>query len=45
MTVEALIELLEEVEDKTRDVKFNDGWSDYLVEVVEFEVTKDVILS
>lgn len=45
MTVEALIELLEEVEDKTRDVKFNDGWNDYLVEVVEFEVTKDVILS
>lgn len=45
MTVEALIELLEEVEDKTRDVKFNDGWSDYLVEVVETETTKDVILS
>ena len=45
MTVEALIELLEEVEDKTRDVKFNDGWSDYLVEIVEAETTKDVILS
>ena len=44
MTVEALIELLEEVEDKTRDVKFNDGWNDYLVESVETEATKDVIL-
>jgi hypothetical protein len=44
MTVEALIELLEEVEDKTRDVKFNDGWSDYLVEIVETESTNDVIL-
>lgn len=44
MTVEALIELLEEVEDKTRDVKFNDGWSNYLVEIVETETTKDVIL-
>ena len=44
MTVEALIELLEEVEDKTRDVKLNDGWSDYLVEIVETEATKDVIL-
>ena len=44
MTVEALIELLEEVEDKTRDVKFNDGWSDYLVENVETESGKDVIL-
>lgn len=27
MTVEALIELLEEVEGETRDVKFNDGWN------------------
>lgn len=45
MTVEALIELLEEVEDKTRDVKFNDGWSDYLIENVKTETTKDVILS
>ena len=45
MTVEALIELLEEVEDKNRDVKFNDGWSDYLVENVETETTKDVIIS
>lgn len=44
MTVEALIELLEEVEDKTRDVKFNDGWSDYLVEIVETESTNDMIL-
>lgn len=44
MTEEALIELLEEVEDKTRDVKFNDGWNDYLVEIVETEATKDVIL-
>jgi hypothetical protein len=44
MTVEALIELLEEVEDKTRDVKFNDGWNDCLVEIVETEATKDVIL-
>ena len=44
MTEEALIELLEEVEDKTRDVKFNDGWSDYLVEIVETESTNDVIL-
>lgn len=44
MTVEALIELLEEVEGETRDVKFNDGWSDYLVEIVETEATKDVIL-
>lgn len=44
MTVEALIELLEEVEDKTRDVKFNDGWSDYLVEIVETESGKYVIL-
>ena len=44
MTVEALIELLEEVEDKTRDVKLNDGWNDYLVEIVETEATKDVIL-
>jgi hypothetical protein len=44
MTVEALIELLEEVEDKTRDVKFNDGWNDYLVEIVETESTNDVIL-
>lgn len=44
MTVEASLELLEEVEDKTRDVKFNDGWSDYLVEIVETEATKDVIL-
>lgn len=44
MTVEALIELLEEIEDKTRDVKFNDGWSNYLVEIVETEATKDVIL-
>ena len=38
------LELLEEVEDKTRDVKFNDGWNDYLVEIVETEATKDVIL-
>lgn len=45
MTVEDLIKALEEIEDKTRDVKFNDGWSDYLVENVETETTKDVILS
>lgn len=44
MTVESLIELLEEVEDKTRDVKFNDGWSDYLIEIVEAETGNDVIL-
>lgn len=44
MTVEKLIEALEEIEDKTRDVKFNDGWSDYLVEIVETESGKDVIL-
>lgn len=44
MTEEALIELLEEVEGETRDVKFNDGWNDYLVEIVETEATKDVIL-
>lgn len=44
MTVEALIELLEEVEDETRDVKFNDGWSNYLVEIVDTESSKDVIL-
>lgn len=44
MTVEDLIEALEEVEDKTRDVKFNDGWSDYLVENVETESGKYVIL-
>lgn len=44
MTVEDLIEALEEVEDKTRDVKFNDGWSDYLVENVEAETGNDVIL-
>lgn len=44
MTVEALIELLEEVEDKTRDVKFNDGWDAYLIEDVDTESTNDVIL-
>lgn len=44
MTVEDLIEALEEVEDKTRDVKFNDGWSDYLIEIVEAETGNDVIL-
>lgn len=44
MTVENLIEALEEIEDKTRDVKFNDGWSDYLVEIVDTESGKDVIL-
>lgn len=44
MIVEALIELLEEVEDETRDVKFNDGWSNYLVEIVDTESSKDVIL-
>ena len=44
MTVEDLIKALEEIEDKTRDVKFNDGCSDYLVEIVETEATKDVIL-
>lgn len=44
MTVEKLIEALEEIEDKTRDVKFNDGWSDYLVEIVDTESGKDVIL-
>lgn len=32
------------LDSKTRDVKFNDGWSDYLVEIVETEATKDVIL-
>lgn len=30
--------------DQVEDVKFNDGWSDYLVEIVETEATKDVIL-
>lgn len=45
MTVEDLIKALEEIEDKTRDVKFNDGWSDYLIENVKTETTKDVILS
>lgn len=44
MTVEDLIKALEEIEDKTRDVKFNDGWSDYLVENVETESGKYVIL-
>lgn len=44
MTVEDLIDALEEIEDKTRDVKFNDGWSDYLVENVETESGKYVIL-
>lgn len=44
MTVEALIELLEEVVDKTRDVKFHDGWDTYLVEDVDTESTSDVIL-
>lgn len=44
MTVEDLIEALEEVEDKTRDVKFNDGWSDCLIEIVETESGKYVIL-
>lgn len=44
MTVEDLIKALEEIEDETRDVKFNDGWSNYLVEIVETETTKDVIL-
>lgn len=44
MTVKDLIEALEEIEDKTRDVKFNDGWSNYLVEIVETESDKDVIL-
>lgn len=44
MTVEDLIKALEEIEDKTRDVKFNDGWSDYLVEIVETESGKYVIL-
>lgn len=44
MTVEDLIKALEEIEDKTRDVKFNDGWSDYLIEIVETESGKDVIL-
>lgn len=44
MTVEDLIDALEEIEDKTRDVKFNDGWSDYLVEIVETESGNDVIL-
>lgn len=44
MTVEDLIDALEEIEDKTRDVKFNDGWSDYLVEIVETESDNDVIL-
>lgn len=44
MTVEDLIKALEEIEDKTRDVKFNDGWSDYLVEIVETESGNDVIL-
>ena len=33
-----------ETKDKTRDMKFNDGWNDYLVEIVETEATKDVIL-
>ena len=33
-----------ETKDKTRDVKFNDGWSDYLVENVETESGKYVIL-
>lgn len=44
MTVEALIELLEEIEGKTRDVKFSDGWNDYLVEDVDTESGNDVIL-
>ncbi len=44
MTVEDLIKALEEIEDKTRDVKFNDGWSDYLIEIVEAESGNDVIL-
>lgn len=44
MTVEDLIEALEEIEDKTRDVKFNDGWSDYLVEIVDTESANNVIL-
>lgn len=44
MTVEALIELLEEVEDKTRDVKFNDVWDAYLIEDVDTESTNDVVL-
>lgn len=44
MTVEDLIKALEEIEDKTRDVKFNDGWSDYLIEIVEAETGNDVIL-
>lgn len=44
MTVEDLIEILEEVVDKTRDVKFFDGWDAYLVEDVDTESDKDVIL-
>lgn len=44
MTVEDLIKALEEIEDKTRNVKFNDGWSDYLIEIVEAESGNDVIL-
>lgn len=44
MTVEDLIEILEEVEDKTRDVKFNDRWDAYLIEDVDTESTNDVIL-
>ena len=44
MTVEDLIKALEEIEDKTRDVKFNDRWSDYLIEIVETESGNDVIL-
>lgn len=44
MTVEDLIKALEEIEDKTRDVKFNDGWDAYLIEDVDTESTDDVIL-
>lgn len=44
MTVEDLIEILEEVVDKTRDVKFNDVWDAYLIEDVDTESTDDVIL-
>ena len=44
MTVEDLINALEEVVDKTRDVKFNDGWDAYLIEDVDTESGKDVIL-
>ena len=44
MTVEDLIEILEEVVDKTRDVKFNDCCDAYLIEDVDTESTDDVIL-